>query len=258
MVLKLQTNVRATPPESLGKRLWRSLKYYSLIVFLIFIWAGSSLFIAPVVQWGLNQASTFVEHSAGVTHKVALLDLRLNLPCETLETLPAGCDGTEDPGEVRYGASSIFYFWGRMPDLAGLTYRERDQGRFGTLEGTGIFYTLQKGFGQLPVNEEALALARREMASYGGTAERTLPNGTIVIEATDGSTTRHENFYAVYRRDDGMQIAAACFGKTCKVPQAPWRREFAYGLAINSENVEQLADVDNAVRKRLDGFVVEQ
>jgi hypothetical protein len=144
-----------------------------------------------------------------------------------------------------------------MPELTGLTYRERDQGRFGSLEGSGIFYTIQKQFGQLPVNEEAVALARREMASYGGTAERTLPNGTIVIEATDGSTTRHENFYAIYRRDDGMQIAAACFGLTCKVPQAPWRGEFAYGLTINSANVEQLGDVDNAVRRRLDGFVIQ-
>lgn len=42
------------PPPTFGERLRRGLRFYGLIGFIIVLWAGSSLFIAPVVRWGLD------------------------------------------------------------------------------------------------------------------------------------------------------------------------------------------------------------
>ena len=255
--LVLRTAPAGRAPESFGKRFRRAAGFYGMIFFIIVVWAGSSLFIAPIVQWGIDRIGGLIETHAALRHEAALQDLRLSIPCETFEALPAGCDGLPVEGETRYGRSTVLYFWGRLPKLDGLTYRERELNEIPNAGTDGVFYTLQISFGRLPVNDEALALARSEMAAYGAYGERMLPGGVVAIEAAEGSAAKPGSFYAVYTRDDGVRIAAACFGETCKVPQAPWRDGFAYGLTINKRNAAELSTIDAAVRARLDGFVAQ-
>lgn len=245
------------PPPTFGERLRRGLRFYGLIGFIIVLWAGSSLFIAPVVRWGLDIAGGLIERHVALSHEAYLLDLHLQIPCEALETLPIGCDGTEADGPVRYGPATVLYFWGALPDMAGLDYRRRELEQLPDSEWEGAFYTLQKSFGRLPVDDAALALARGEMAAYGAYGERTLPGGVLVIESAEGSAAKSGNFYAVYQRNDGLKIAAACFGTICKVLQAPWREGFAYGLTVNKRYAAELPAIDAAVRARLDGFVID-
>ncbi len=246
------------PPPSFGKRLMRSLRFYGLIAFVIVVWAGSSLFIAPIVRWGLDRAGEMIAREASLWHDAYLLDVHLRIPCQALETLPPACEGlAEDEGPVRYGNATVLYFWGELPDLDGLSYARRQKGETPDAEWEGAFYTLQKSFGALPVDDAALALARSEMAAYGAYGERTLPGGVLVIEAAEGSAAKSGNAYAVYQRNDGVRIAAACFGTVCKVPQAPWRTGFAYGFTVSKRHMADLAAIDAAVRARLDGFVAD-
>lgn len=252
----LRSPVPPPLPETFGKKLRRTAGFYGMIFFIIVVWAGSSLFIAPIVQWGIDKIGGAIETNLALNHDATMLGVTFRIPCNTFESLPAGCDGLPSDGAVAYGPATLLYFWGRLPGLEGLTYRERELNEIPGSGTDGVFYTLQKSFGRLPVNDEALALARADMASYGGYAERALPGGVLVIEAAAGSTARAGSFYAVYQRDDGMRIAAACFGETCKVPQAPWQGDFAYGLTINRRNAADLPAIDAAVRARLDGFVV--
>lgn len=242
------------PPESLGQRLRRGLRFYGLILFIILLWAGSSLFIAPVVQWGLDRVSGYVETHGALRHRAMLLDTRLDMPCTAFEAMPPQC-GVDDV-EVRYGPVSVLYFWGRLPNMEGLSIRERQTGAVPSTAAVGVYFTLQKTFGALPEGEAALALARSEMAAYGAYAERQIAPGVLAIEAVEGSEARSGNFYAVYTRSDGRQIAAACFGGVCKVPQAGWHDGLAYGLTLNSRNAARLPEVDAAVRARLEGFLV--
>ncbi len=247
----------AHPPEpSLGQRLRASARFYGLIALIIVVWAGSSLFIAPVVRWGLDQVGGLIERHVARAHDAWLLDLHLHIPCETLETLTPGCDGSGDDGEVRYGPASILYFWGELPKLDGLSYDRRRKDDKPTMEWNGAFYTLQKSFGNLPVDDAALTLARSEMAAYGAFTERTLESGVLLIESAEGSAAKSGNFYAIYQRNDGRRIAVGCFGGICKLPQAPWREGFAYGYTVNASHAADLAAIDTAVRARLDGFVV--
>lgn len=252
----LRAPIAAPPPETFGQKLRRQFSFYGMIFFIIVVWAGSSLFIAPIVQWGIDKVSGAIETNLALNHEASMLGLNFKIPCDSFETLPAGCDGLPSEGAVAYGPQTILYFWGRLPRLEGLTYRERQLNEIPGSGTDGAFYTLQKSFGRLPVDDEALALARSEMSSYGATAERTLPGGVLVIEAAAGSSAKPGTFYAVYARNDGMRIAAACFGETCKVPQAPWRDNFAYGVTINMRNAADLPAIDAAVRARLDGYVV--
>jgi hypothetical protein len=253
----LRSPVAAPPPETFGQKLRRTFSFYSLIFFIIVVWAGSSLFIAPIVQWGIDRVGGYIETNMALRHEAEMLGVKLDIPCRSFETLPAGCDGLPSEGAVSYGPGTVLYFWGRVPGLEGLSPRERELNEIPG-EGTdGVFYTLQKAFSRLPVDDEALALARSEMKSYGGFAERALSDDVLVVEATGGSTARAGSFYAVYTRNDGKRIAAACFGETCKVPQAPWRDGFAYGLTVNRRNVAELPAIDAEVRARLDGFVRE-
>ena len=225
-----------------------------MIFFIIAVWAGSSLFIAPIVQWGVDSVSAALETRA-THHEARLLDVKLSIPCDSFETLPVGCDGFESDGEVVYGPVSVLYFWGRLPTLEGLTFRERALNEIPNAGTAGAFYTLQKSFGRLPVGDDAVTLARTEMAAYGAFSERQLSPGVQLFEAAEGSATRLGNFYAVYTRDDGLKVAAACFGDTCKLAQGPWRDGLAYGLTINKDNAARLPEIDAAVRRRLDGYV---
>ncbi len=241
------------PPETTWQKLRRQLRFYGLILFLIVLWAGSSLFIAPVVQWGLDRVGGYVEQVAALRHRATLIDLKFDIPCTAFETMPPSCG--VDENEVRYGPASILYFWGRLPNLDGLSIRERQNGATPDASTDGVFYTLQKIFGTLPEGDEALALARTEMGRYGAYAERQLGANVLVIEATEGSAARAGNFYAVYTTSDGRRIAAACFGDICKVPQATWKNGLAYGLTINARNADKLTEADAAIRARLDGFL---
>ncbi len=255
--MNFRSPIPPPPRETLGQRLRRTLSFYGMIFFIIVIWAASSLIIAPIVQWGLNRAGGYIEANLALRHEATMLGVKLDIPCHAFEILPAGCDGLPSEGTVSYGPGTVLYFWGRIPGLDGLSPRERTITEVPG-EGTdGAFYTLQKAFSRLPVDEEALALARDEMKSYGGFAERALTEDVLVIEATGGSTARAGSFYAVYTRSDGVRIAAACFGETCKVPQAPWRDGLAYGLTVNRRNAAELPAIDAEVRQRLDGFVRE-
>lgn len=242
------------PPETFGQKLRRQLRFYGLIAFIIVVWAGSSLFIAPVVQWGLDRVSGYVEKTGSLRHKASLLDVRLDMPCTAFETMPPGCGG--DEGEVRYGPASVLYFWGRLPNLDGLSLRERQDGITPDASTDGAFYTLQKAFGALPENDDALALARSEMGRYGAYAERQLTPDVLVVEAAEGSAAKSGSFYAVYVTSDGRRVAASCFGGVCKVPQATWKSGLAYGLTLNARNAAKLPEADAAVRARLDGFLV--
>lgn len=242
------------PPESFGKKLRRQLRFYGLILLIVVLWAGSSLFIAPVVQWGLDRVGGYVEQVGALRHKASLLDTRLDMPCTAFETMPPQCGA--DEGEVRYGPASVLYFWGRLPGLEGLSIRERQDGTVPDASTDGVFYTLQKSFGALPEGDDALALARSEMGRYGAYAERQLTPNVLVIDAAEGSEAKAGNFYAVYTASDGRRIAAACFGGICKVPQASWKNGLAYGLTLNARNADKLPDADAAVRARLDGFLV--
>lgn len=242
------------PPESFGKKLRRTLRFYGLILFIIALWAGSSLFIAPVVQWGLDRVSGYVERHGALKQHARLLETRLEIPCTAFETIPPDCG--VDNGEVRYGPVSVLYFWGRLPGLDGLSFRERQDGIAPDASTDGVFYTLQKSFGALPENEAALKLARDEMGRYGAYAERQISPGVLAVEAAEGSAAKAGSFYAVYTRSDGRQIAAACFGGVCKTPQASWQGGLAYGLTVNARNAATLPEADAAVRARLDGFVV--
>lgn len=242
------------PPETFGQKLRRHLRFYGLILFIIVVWAGSSLFIAPVVRWGLDRVSGYVEKTGSLRHRASLIDVKLDMPCSAFETMPPECGA--DEGEVRYGPASVLYFWGRLPNLDGLSLRERQDGVTVDASTDGAFYTLQKAFGALPEGDAALALARSEMGRYGAYAERQLTPDVLVIEAAEGSAARAGNFYAVYSTSDGRRVAAACFGGICKVPQATWKDGLAYGLTVNARNAAKLPDADAAVRARLDGFLV--
>lgn len=242
------------PPETFGQKLRRHLRFYGLILFIIVVWAGSSLFIAPVVRWGLDRVSGYVEKTGSLRHRASLIDVKLDMPCTAFETMPPECGA--DEGEVRYGPASVLYFWGRLPNLDGLSLRERQDGVTVDASTDGAFYTLQKAFGALPEGDAALALARSEMGRYGAYAERQLTPDVLVIEAAEGSAARAGNFYAVYSTSDGRRVAAACFGGICKVPQATWKNGLAYGLTVNARNAAKLPDADAAVRARLDGFLV--
>lgn len=245
------------PPESFGKKLRRNLGFAGIILLILVVWGASSLFIAPVVQFGIDRFNAWVEKSGALHLEVTLLDLTLSIPCDSFESEPIGCDGSEQSEPIRYGAGSVLYFWGRMPELFGLSSRERNEGRIPDADTDGVFYTLQKSFGDLPIGEEALAFARREMAAYGAYTERQAAPGVLVLEAAEGSAAREGNFYAVFTREDGLLLPVSCFGDTCKLLQAPWRDELAYGITINRRNAERLPEIDAAVRRRLDGFVVE-
>lgn len=242
------------PPETFGQKLRRHLRFYGLILFIIVVWAGSSLFIAPVVRWGLDRVSGYVEKTGSLRHRASLIDVKLDMPCTAFETMPPECGA--DEGEVRYGPASVLYFWGRLPNLDGLSLRERQDGVTVDASTDGAFYTLQKAFGALPEGDAALALARSEMGRYGAYAERQLTPDVLVIEAAEGSAARAGNFYAVYSTSDGRRVAAACFGGICKVPQATWKNGLAYSLTVNARNAAKLPDADAAVRARLDGFLV--
>ncbi|MFT3811030.1 MAG: hypothetical protein QM698_14010 [Micropepsaceae bacterium] len=250
----LRSPLPPPPPETFGQRLRRQLRFYGLILFIIVLWAGSSLFIAPVVQWGLDRVGGAIEKVGALRHKASLLDVKLDMPCTAFETMPPQCGA--DEGEVRYGPISVLYFWGRLPGLDGLSIRERQDGIAPNADTDGAFYTLQKSFGNLPEGDAALALARTEMAAYGAYAERQIAPDVLAIEAAEGSAAKLGSFYAVYTASDGRRIAAACFGGTCKVPQANWRDGLAYGLTINARNAARLPQADAAVRARLDGFLV--
>ena len=250
----LRSPMPPPPPETFGQRMRRQLRFYALVLFIIFIWAASSLFIAPVVQWGLDRVGGAIEQVGALRHRASLLNVNLDIPCTAFETMPPQCG--VDEGEVRYGPVSVLYFWGRLPGLDGLSIRERQDGRTPDATTDGAFYTLQKSFGALPEGDEALALARSEMAAYGAYAERQISPDVLVIEAAEGSAARAGNFYAVYTTSDGRRVAAACFGGTCKVPQANWRDGLAYGVTINARNAENLPVIDAAVRARLEGFLV--
>ncbi len=241
-------------PESFGKKLRRNLRFYGLILFIIVIWAGSSLFIAPVVQWGLDRIGGYVEQHGSLKHHARLLDVELDMPCTAFEAMPPQCG--VDEGEVRYGPASVLYFWGRMPTLEGMSFRDRQDGIVADASTNGVFYTLQKSFGALPEDDAALKLAREEMGRYGAYAERQISPGVLAVEAAEGSAAKSGSFYAVYVRSDGRQIAAACFGGVCKVPQASWHDGLAYGLTVNVRNAGTLPDADAAVRARLEGFIV--
>ncbi len=253
-VPNLRSPLPPPPPETFGQKLRRQLRFYGLIFFIIVVWAGSSLFIAPIVQWGLDRVGGAIEQAGSLRHRASLIDVRLDMPCTAFETMPPSCG--VDEGEVRYGPASILYFWGRLPNLDGLSLRERQQGTSPDSTTNGVFYTLQKSFGALPEGEAALALARSEMGRYGAYAERQLTPSVLVIEAGEGSAARKGNFYAVYTTSDGRRVAAACFGDICKVPQANWKDGLAYGLTLNARNADKLPDADAAVRARLDGFLV--
>lgn len=242
------------PPESFGQKLRRQLRFSALVLFIILVWAGSSLFIAPVVQWGLDRVGGAIEQVGSLRHRANLLDVKLDMPCTAFEAMPPECG--VDEGEVRYGPASILYFWGRLPGLDGLSIRERQDGVEPDASTEGVFYTLQKSFGVLPEGDDSLALARSEMGRYGAYAERQLTPAILVIEAGEGSAAREGNFYAIYTTSDGRRVAAACFGGICKVPQATWKNGLAYGLTLNARNADKLPDADAAVRARLDGFLV--
>jgi hypothetical protein len=254
----LRSPIPPVPPESFRKRFWRKTKFAMVVAFFIFVWAASSLFIAPVVQWTLSQGQKWIERTAALKQEAFLLDTKLSIPCESFETLPPGCGTDEDVGEVRYGTASVLYFFGHLPELNPLTFQERADGL--TPDGVldGAFYTLQKSFGALPVGDAATALAKDEMATYGGYQERTLASDVIAYQASEGSAVRASNFYAVYTRGDGLKIAAACFGEACKVLQAPWRGELAYGFTIDRSKAANLPAIDAAVQARLSGYVVAQ
>ncbi len=242
------------PPETFGQKLRRQLRFIALILFIVIVWAGSSLFIAPVVQWGIDRVGGTIEQVGSLRHRASLIDVKLDMPCTAFETMPPECG--VDEGEVRYGPASILYFWGRLPGLDGLSIRERQDGARADSTTDGAFYTLQKAFGALPEGEAALDLARSEMGRYGAYVERQLTPEVLVIEAAEGSEARAGNFYAVYDTSDGRRVAAACFGGICKVPQATWKQGLAYGLTLNARNADKLPEADAAVRARLDGFLV--
>lgn len=252
--MSLRSPIPPAPPPSLRQRFVRSLKFYGLIAFIIVVWAGSSLFIAPIVQWTLDRVGDTVLKHTALTHEATFLDKTLSIPCNAFETLPTGCDGLETEGEVGYGPGSVLYFWGQMPNLDGLGTDQRRRGETPDASTDGVFYTLQKSFGRLPTGDAALTLARNEMGTYGAFTERRVSATLVLVEAAEGSA-RPDDFYAVYTRDDGVRIAAGCFGTTCKVPQAPWEGDLAYGLTINKRNVEQLPAIDTAVRDKLHSFV---
>ena len=254
VVPDLRSPLPPPPPETFGQRLRRQLRFYGLILFIIALWAGSSLFIAPVVQWGIDRVGGAIEQVGALRHKASLLDVKLDMPCTAFETMPPQC-GVDD-GEVRYGPISVLYFWGRLPGLDGLSIRERQDGVAPNATTDGAFYTLQKSFGALPEGDAALALARSEMSAYGAYAERQIAPDVLAIEAAEGSAAKAGSFYAVYTASDGRRIAAACFGGTCKVPQANWHDGLAYGLTINVRNAAKLPEADAAVRARLEGFLV--
>lgn len=251
----LRSPIPPAPPESFGKRFWKKLKFAGVIAFFIFVWAASSLFIAPVVQWTLDQGGKWIERNAALAQVAFLLDVKLTIPCEAFEALPPGCGTDTEVGEVRYGPGSVLYLFGHLPDLKPLTYNERADGLTPDSVLDGAFFTLQKSFGALPVNEAATELARNEMGTYGPYDERELAPGVTAYQAGEGSTVRTTNFYAVYTRADGTKIAAACFGETCKVLQAPWRGELAYGFTVQREKAAELPAIDAAVLARLNGFV---
>ncbi len=254
VIPELRSPMPPTPPESFGQRLRRQLRFYGLILLIIVIWAGSSLFIAPVVQWGVDRIGGAIEQVGALRHRATLLGVKLDIPCTAFETMPPECGA--DVGEVQYGQISVLYFWGRLPALDGLSIRERQDGVAVNADTDGAFYTLQKSFGNLPEGDAALALARSEMAAYGAYAERQIAPDVLAIEATEGSAAKAGSFYAVYTTSDGRRIAAACFGGTCKVPQANWHDGLAYGLTVNARNAANLPETDAAIRARLEGFLV--
>lgn len=249
----LQTQ-RAAVKETLGQRLRRQVSFYGMIFFIIVIWAGSSLFIAPIVQFGLDRFGEFIETHQASRQESTLVGVRLSVPCEAFEDVPAGCDGLE-PGELAYGPGSVLFFFGRMPNLDGISNNDRQIGILPSADSDGVFYTLQKAFGRIPLNDDALALARQEMGSYGAYTEYSAGPGVTVVAAAEGSTSRG-NFYAVYARADGSRVAAACFGGTCKLAQAPWKEGLAYGITIAARNVARLPEIDTAVQTRIEGFLV--
>lgn len=254
--MNLRSPIPPIPPPSFGQRLRRSLAFYSVIALIILVWAASSLVIAPVVQFGIDRFSAWIEKTGSLHQEAILLDLPLSIPCDSFENVPTGCDGLPTEGPARYGAGSVLYFWGAMPELIGLSTRQRALGEVPDAGTDGVFYSLQKSFGRFPEGDEVLAFARGEMAHYGSYTERQAAPGVIVLEAGEGSAAKAGNFYAVYTRDDGLKVPASCFGETCRVLLAPWRDGFAYGVTINKRNAQRLPEFDAAVRKRLDGFVV--
>lgn len=244
------------PPPTFGQRFRRSLTFYGVILVIIIVWAGSSLLIAPVVQFGIDRVSAFMEKEGSLHQEATLLNLKLSIPCDTFEALPAGCDGTETDGPLTYGQNSVLYFWGRMPDLEGLSDRKRADGEIPNAGTDGVFYSVQKAFPNLPVGDAATTFARTEMGAYGAYTEQQATPDLVKFRAAEGSAAKATSFYAVYTRDDGLKVPIACFGDTCKLLQAPWRDGFAYGITINARNAEQLPAIDKAVRARLEGFVV--
>lgn len=254
----LRSPIPPTPPDTFGKRFWRNTRFVLVIAFFIFVWAASSLFIAPVVQWTLDQGGKWIERNAALTQVAWLLDTKLNIPCESFEALPPGCGTDEEVGEVRYGPGSVLYLFGHLPDLKPLTYNERADGLTPDTVLDGAFFTVQKSFGELPVGDAATDLAKNEMGTYGPYDVRELAPGVTAYQAGEGSSVKTTSFYAVYARADGTKLAAACFGETCKVLQAPWRGELAYGFTIRRAKAADLPAIDAAVQARLNGFVAAQ
>lgn len=253
--MSLGSPIPQPPPPTFFQRFRRTLAFYSVILLIIVVWAASSLVIAPVVQFGIDRVSEYIEKNGAMHQDSTLMGMKLSVPCDTFETLPTGCDGTEVEGDLTYGPNSVLYFWGRMPNLEGLGDRERSLGEVPNSDTDGVFYSLQKAFPNLPVGDAAVAFARGEMASYGAYTEQQVAPDLVEFRAAEGSAVKQTSFYAVYTRDDGLKIPIACFGGTCKLLQAPWHEGFAYGITINVRNAEQLPAIDKAVRLRLEGFV---
>ncbi len=217
--------------------------FAGLAAFVIYL--ASTLFVGPIVQSSIDAIRAM---NAPVVEARILpatfLGERLAIPCLAFEDEPAGCEEAS-PSEVAFGPGVELAFFGSLPDAAPVFGDRRP--------GSGVAYALSRRRADAPTGEAALSLARETMGRYGPTAERRTAPGVIRIEGQAGSRAEGR-FMAVYDRGDGVLVPASCFGTVCRVLQAPWRGEAAYGLTVQATRADELPAIDAAVRARLDSF----
>lgn len=256
-MMSLKSPIPPSPKPTTWQKFRKGFSAAGLVLLIMIGWAGSSLFIAPVVQYGIDSMESWLRSSTAKKVHAEFGGRRFEFSCDAFESLPAGCDGsfTTTPEEPAvYGPRSIFNFWGAWPDLRGLTNIERTRVTREFFLSEGASYVLQRRWGTPPVGEEALALARAEMNTAGGTVERRDASGVILISPGEGSLVG-DNYYAIYTRDDGLLIPAACFGSVCRVVQAPWQDDLVYGFTLPAARFADLPALDALVRRKLQEFI---
>jgi hypothetical protein len=232
------------PRRSLLSRIIGGVVFVFGAVAAVVIYLASTIVVAPVVTAGMKAFSSWVAEPPPPPRVLAasFLDERFTLPCAAFDDVPAACEEDGAQPAVSFGETARLTFFGALPALEPASEKSLN---------SGAYFSLERLRSDTPRGDAVMAFVREAMGVYGPFSEREA-GGVRFFEPQGGSSARG-GFYAVYAGADGP-VAAACFGQTCRVLQAPWRGAFAYSVTVQSGRAGELPVIDAAIRARLQSF----